>query len=74
LGWQLHRSKVAAWLGSGRKTTAWWAFVGHVAKKPPGLLQGFQAGRVVTEREGRRERAGLERKEARRLLGWVEVA
>jgi hypothetical protein len=61
-------------VGSGRKTTAWWAFVGCMAEKPPRLLQGFQAGRVVTEREGRRKRAGLERKEARRQLGWVEVA
>jgi hypothetical protein len=30
--------------------------------------------RVAAQREGRRERAGLEGKEARRLLGWVEVA
>jgi hypothetical protein len=42
--------------------------------EPPGLLQGFQAVRVAAQREGRRERASLEGKEARRLLGWVEVA
>jgi hypothetical protein len=28
---------------------------------------------VAAQREGRREWAGLEGKEARRLLGWVEV-
>jgi hypothetical protein len=39
-------------MGSGgavigrRKMMAWWAFVGHVAEKPPGLVQGFRAGRV----------------------------
>jgi hypothetical protein len=30
--------------------------------------------RVAAQREGRRERAGLEGKDARLLLGWVEVA
>jgi hypothetical protein len=29
---------------------------------------------VAAQREGRRERASLEGTEARRLLGWVEVA
>jgi hypothetical protein len=29
-----------------RKTTAWWAFVGRAAEKPPRLVQGFWAGRV----------------------------
>jgi hypothetical protein len=29
-----------------RKMTAWWAFVGRVAEKPPGMVQGFQAGRA----------------------------
>jgi hypothetical protein len=48
--------------------------MGRVAEMPPGLVQGFRAVRVVTQREGRRERANLEGKEARRLLGWVEVA
>jgi hypothetical protein len=28
-----------------RKTTAGWAFVGRMAEKPPGLVQGFRAGR-----------------------------
>jgi hypothetical protein len=29
-----------------RKMTAWWAFVGHAAEKPPGLVQGFQTRRA----------------------------
>jgi hypothetical protein len=30
--------------------------------------------RVAAQREGRRESSSLEGKEARRLLGWAEVA
>jgi hypothetical protein len=38
--------------------------------------EGGETGwdRVAAQREGRREWAGLEGKEAKRLLGWVEVA
>jgi hypothetical protein len=56
-----------------RKMTTGWAFMGRAAEKPPRLVQGFWVMRVVAQRAGRRERAGLEGKEARRLLGWVEV-
>jgi hypothetical protein len=48
--------------------------MGRAAEKPPGLVQSFQAERVAAQREGRRQQAGLEGKEARRLLGWVKVA
>jgi hypothetical protein len=39
------------------------------------MRRGGETGweRVAAQREGRREWAGLEGKEARRLLGWVEV-
>jgi hypothetical protein len=42
-----------------RETTAWWAFVGHAAEKPLGLVQGFQAGRVQWAEMGQKvERTG----------------
>jgi hypothetical protein len=42
-----------------RKTTGWWAFVGRVVEKTPGLVQGFRAGRVQWAEMGQKgERTG----------------
>jgi hypothetical protein len=58
----------AAWAGRQAKVGEVWA-----TRQPK--RRGGETGRdkVAAQREGRRERAGLEGNEARRLLGWVEV-
>jgi hypothetical protein len=56
------------------------AWAGRLAKAQGGgrlpKRRGGEMGRerVVAQREGRREQAGLKGRVARRLLGWVEVA
>jgi hypothetical protein len=60
-----------------RKTTAWWAFVGRVAEKPPGLVQGFWAGRAqwaeMGQKAGRTGRYGglHDEKSKERLTGGL---
>jgi hypothetical protein len=48
----VHRLKVVAWLGSGRKTTAWQAFVGRAAEKPPRLAGSVKKAEVLLGRCG----------------------
>jgi hypothetical protein len=43
---------VVAWLGSGRKTTAWQAFVGRAAEKPPRLAGSVKKAEVLLGRCG----------------------
>jgi hypothetical protein len=48
---------------------------GSAGDKQPKRTRGETSrDRVAAQREGRRERAGLEGKDATLLLGWVEVA
>jgi hypothetical protein len=52
LGRRLRRLKVVAWLGSGRKMMARWAFVGHAAEKPPGLARTIKKVEALLGRRG----------------------
>jgi hypothetical protein len=57
-----------------RKTTAWWAFVGHTAEKPPGLVHGFRAGTVQWAQMGQKAgRTGLRDENffKRKVNGWA---
>jgi hypothetical protein len=80
----VQRWKKPRWLGGllGPDRGGWAAWAGRQAKAGEVAVtrqpkrKGGEMGqnRVATKRLGRMERAGLEGKEVRRLLGWVEVA
>jgi hypothetical protein len=52
LGRQLHWPKVVARLCSGRKTTLWWASMGHATMKPPGLSWSIKKAEALLGRCG----------------------
>jgi hypothetical protein len=80
----VQRRKKPEWPGGplGLDRGGWAAWAGQQAKagevgatrQPKRRAWEMARDRMVAKREGRRERAGLEGKEARLLLGWVEVA
>jgi hypothetical protein len=69
------RSWASAGLKGGGVSLGWSTGQGPGRGRLP-KRRGGEMGRerVVAQREGRREQAGLKGRVARRLLGWVELA